>query len=259
MTIECPPAAVALAGRLADAAGDVIRPLFRQPIDVDDKADQSPVTAADRGAEEVMRRMIGDAFPDHGIEGEEYGIARPDAPWRWVLDPVDGTKSFVSGSPMFGTLIGLAHRGAPALGVIDQPVLRERWLAHGDQRTPLNGRPVAVRPCGSPDRAVVYGSTPDILGEGRLRVMHTFMQRSRFVRFCGDCYAFAMLATGFVDLVVEADLKPHDYTALIPVVRNAGGIVTDWTGHPGPFAGEASLVAAGDARVHAAALEILNA
>ena len=258
MAAPCPEAYVALAGRLADAAGAVIRPLFRRAIGIDDKPDSSPVTEADRGAEQVMRRMILAAFPEHGVEGEEFGLDNPAASWRWVLDPVDGTKSFVSGSPMFGTLIGLTQDGAPALGAIDQPVLGERWLAHGDAATTLNGSPVRTRPCERLDRAVVYTSTVDVMGPARLPLLLELIGRSRFVRHCGDCYAYAMLATGFVDLVVEFGLKPHDYTALLPVIRNAGGVVTDLAGHAGPFHGSVDLLAAGDARLHAQALELLN-
>jgi len=258
VALESPAGAIELAGRLADAAGEVIRPHFRTGIAIADKADASPVTIADRGAEEVMRRLIGEAFPAHGIEGEEFGLDRAEAPWRWILDPIDGTKSFVSGSPMFGTLIALTNAARPSLGVIDQPVLRERWLAHGGAPTTLNGRPVRVRACERLERAVVYTSTPDIWGRARWDTLARLIAGSRFVRSCGDCYAYGLLACGEVDLVLETGLKPHDFAALVPIVENAGGIASDWQGRPLPLDRPADFLACGDARVHAQAIALLN-
>ncbi len=147
MSDACPPAFIDLAGRLADAAGVVARRYFRQPVDVEAKADQSPVTVADREAEAVMRELIEAEFPDHGIAGEEHGDVRTDAEYVWHLDPIDGTRSFISGKPVFGILVGLAHHGRPLLGVIDQPVNGERWLGAAGRPTTLNGQPVSVRAC----------------------------------------------------------------------------------------------------------------
>jgi len=153
---------LALAAELADAAGEVIRPYFRQPIRVDDKPDLSPVTVADRAAETAMRRLIASRFPDHGIIGEEFGRERDDAPFLWVLDPIDGTKSFISGVPLFGTLIALTQHGRPILGIIDQPISRERWIGAAGRPTTFDGNPVRCRPCASLSAATVFATSPEM-------------------------------------------------------------------------------------------------
>ena len=248
----------ALAMRLADAAGAEILKYWRQPIDVDDKADDSPVTIADREAERVMRALINQTFPDHGILGEEFGNERLDASHVWVLDPVDGTRSFITGMPCFGTLIGLWSAGQPVLGVIDQPVTKERWLGQSGGGCTLNGKPVRVRPCPDIGKAALHSTGPEIFKADQLARFERLRQRVKLSRGSADCYAYALLATGFVDLVCEAGLKPFDYAAIVPVVEAAGGVVTDWQGQPLNLQSDGSILAAGDSRAHAQALEVLN-
>ncbi|MCC7274351.1 MAG: histidinol-phosphatase [Alphaproteobacteria bacterium] len=253
----CPPAAVALAARLADAAGAVIRPHFRTPVAIDDKADASPVTIADRDAETAMRRLIEDAFPDHGILGEEHGARAVDAEFVWVLDPIDGTKAFISGVPVFGTLIALLRGGRPVLGIIDQPILGERWLGVAGRGTTLNGRPVRVRACPQLDRATLFATSPDMFKGADVDAFERLRRAVKLTRWGADCYATAMVASGFADLVVEASLQTYDYCALVPVIEGAGGIATDWQGRPLGLASDGRSAIAGDARAHAAALERL--
>lgn len=229
---------VAFAEALADAAGAVIKRYWRLPIEVESKNEpgrpvpESPVTVADREVETVMRRMITEKYPAHGIYGEELGQTGLDAEYIWVLDPIDGTKSFITGKPLFGTLIALLHHGRPVLGVIDQCILRERWLG-ANGRTLLNGQP--VRSHGAPQlaEAMVYATTPHMFGSG-LEEDNFAQLRSRARRtlYGCDCYAYALLSSGFVDLVVEADLGVYDYCALVPVVTGAGGRISDWRGKP---------------------------
>jgi inositol-phosphate phosphatase/L-galactose 1-phosphate phosphatase/histidinol-phosphatase len=253
MTAPVDAALISFANELADAAGPIVRRYFRQGVAVDDKPDTSPVTIADREAESALRALIETRFPDHGILGEEHGSVRTDAERVWVLDPIDGTKSFISGVPLFGTLIALVERGAPVLGVIDQPISRERWIGARGHKSTLNGRPISTRACASLGAATLFATSPDMFkgadAEGFLRLKSAV----KLARFGGDCYAYGLLAAGFVDLVVEAGLKPYDYAALVPVITGAGGGMTDWEGKPLTLASEGRVLACGDPGLAAAA------
>jgi inositol-phosphate phosphatase/L-galactose 1-phosphate phosphatase/histidinol-phosphatase len=255
----CPQAHIDLAHALADAAGAVIRGYFRQPVVIDDKADASPVTIADREAEAAMRRLIKASQPDHGIFGEEYGEENTGAEWVWVLDPVDGTKAFITGMPSFGTLIALLHHGRPVLGIIDQPIRGERWLGLEGRPTTLNGQPIRVRACPSLDRVALYATGPEIFSGADARAFETLRDRVKLTRFGADCYAYGLVALGFVDLVVEAGLKPYDYLAMGPILTGAGGIITDWRGEELGLGSDGRVIAAGDLGLHQAAREILAA
>jgi histidinol phosphatase-like enzyme (inositol monophosphatase family) len=246
------------AHRLADAAGEIIRRYWRKPITVEQKPDDSPVTVADREAEQALRRLIRDAYPEHGIVGEEYGVESGEAELVWCLDPIDGTKSFITGRPLFGTLISLLHAGRPILGIIDQCVLRERWVGVRGQPSLHDGQPIRVRACPSVDRAVLFVTT--------LQMFKTAEDRAAFGRvhdavqlpmYGGDCYAYGLLAMGFADLVVEAGLDDHDFMALVPVIEGAGGIMTDWQGRALGRGSAGRVIAAGDPRIHAEVLELL--
>ena len=249
---------LALAAELADAAGAAIRPYFRTQLAVDDKADLSPVTVADRAAEAAMRRLIGERFPEHGIIGEEYGRERDDAEFVWVLDPIDGTKSFISGVPLFGTLIALAHNGRPIVGIIDQPISRERWVGADGRETTHNGIPVRCRACPTIVAATIFATTPDMFNGADAGAFARVAAAAKLVRFGADCYASGLVALGFADLVIEASLKPYDFGPMGPIVEGAGGIVTDWQGAPLGLRSDGRVVIAGDRRAHAEALALLN-
>ena len=248
---------LAFASQLADAAGEVIRPYFRKPLVVSDKADLSPVTAADRAAEETMRRLIEARFPGHGILGEEFGRVREDAEFAWVLDPIDGTKSFISGIPLFGTLIALTREGRPILGIIDQPISRERWVGAAGRPTTLNGAPIGCRACPSLAVATLFATTPDMFKGEDAAAFARVSAAVKLVRFGADCYAYGLLAAGFVDLVLEASLKPYDFCAMVPVVEGAGGVATDWRGAGLDLASDGRILIAGARRAHEAALALL--
>jgi inositol-phosphate phosphatase/L-galactose 1-phosphate phosphatase/histidinol-phosphatase len=253
-----PPEAIELAGRLADAAGAVIRQHFRSPVEVEDKPDQSPVTIADRGAEAAMRQLIEATFPEHGIYGEEYGVERGDAEHVWVLDPIDGTKSFISGVPLFGTLIALLHQGRPVLGVLDQPILGERWLGIDGVPTSLNGRTIRTRSCAALDRATLFSTTPELFAGADKAAFERVRAAAKLTRYGTDCYAFGLVAAGFVDLVLEVSLKLYDFAALVPIVTGAGGSLTDWRGGALRAGSDGRVLASGDARVAAAVLELIG-
>jgi inositol-phosphate phosphatase/L-galactose 1-phosphate phosphatase/histidinol-phosphatase len=240
---RCPKEFVSFANRLADAASEIQRHYFRQPLEIELKSDASPVTWVDKETEKVLRELIEHAYPDHGIAGEEFPAAREDAEFVWVLDPLDGTKSFLAGMPVFGVLISLAHGGRFVLGVIDQPILRDRWVGADGYGTMFNGTPVHTRRCSKLADAVVFLGKPYDTKIARLR------DKVKWARYGGDCYGYGLLASGFVDVVVDADLDDHDFGALEPVVRNAGGAITDWAGHPLAMGSSGEVIAAGDAHV----------
>jgi inositol-phosphate phosphatase/L-galactose 1-phosphate phosphatase/histidinol-phosphatase len=250
---------LALASDLADSAGEAIRPHFRQRIAVDDKADLSPVTIADRNAEAAMRPLIAARFPDHGIIGEEYGAERETAEFVWVLDPIDGTKSFISGVPLFGTLIALANRGRPILGIIDQPISRERWIGAVGRRTTFNGSTVHCRPCPKLAAATLFSTSPDMFKGADAAAQARVAAKTKLVRYGADCYAYGLVALGLIDLVIEASLKPYDFSAMAPIVEGAGGIATDWQGQKLSLASDGRVVVAGDPDAHREALALLAA
>jgi inositol-phosphate phosphatase / L-galactose 1-phosphate phosphatase / histidinol-phosphatase len=255
---ELPPEFVVLANRLADAARPIVARYFRTPVAIDDKTDQSPVTIADREAETAMRALLGAHVPDHGVWGEEHGAVRLDAEYVWVLDPIDGTKAFITGMPVFGTLIALLHHGKPVLGVIDQPILGERWLGIAGRRSTFNGKPISVRPCPTIEAAYMYSTAP-IMFSGPIEARHgALTQRVKLFRWGGDCYAYGLLASGQVDLVVEASLKLHDFAALVPVIEGAGGLITDWRGRPLDIDSDGTVLAASDPALHRATIEVLG-
>jgi histidinol phosphatase-like enzyme (inositol monophosphatase family) len=251
------PRFVQLANALADAARPIVARYFRTAVAIDDKTDNSPVTIADREAETAMRDLLTHHVPEHGVFGEEHGAVRTDAEYVWVLDPIDGTKAFITGLPIFGTLVALLHHGKPVLGIIDQPILKERWLGVAGERSTFNGQPISVRACPSLDRAYMYSTAP-IMFPGAYAGPHEALTRKvKLFRWGGDCYAYGLLAAGHVDLVVEASLKLYDFAALVPVIKGAGGLITDWHGRELDMHADGSVLAAGDAAVHRAASAVL--
>ncbi len=255
--------------RLADLSGAIALSHFRTSFAVDTKADESPVTIADRDGEAAMREAIRKAFPGHGIIGEEWGRENEDAEYLWILDPIDGTASFINGVPLFGTLIGLWRRArsgeaAPWLGCINHPALKERWIGGDGLPTTMNGRPARVRPCPRLKAATVYLTAGDhFVGDQGMRFarLEAAVHRRRFGGT--DCYHYGMVASGWTDIACEAGLKLHDYAAIVPVLQAAGATVSDWNGKPLKLESEKTaggcVVACGDRAVHAAAVEILSA
>ena len=253
----CPTSFIRLATELAELSGEIIRRYFRTPLAVETKADTSPVTAADREVEAAMRERIETAYPDHGVIGEEFGTYRADAEYVWVLDPIDGTKSFISGKPLFGTLIGLVHEGAPILGVIDHPALGERWIGARGVVTSFNGAPAKARPCPGLGEAILFATSPQMFEGANADAFDRLCREVKYPLFGTDCYGYGLLASGFADLVVEAKLRPFDYCALVPVVEGAGGVITDWEGRPLNLASDGRVIAAGDRRTHGECLKVL--
>jgi myo-inositol-1(or 4)-monophosphatase len=253
---------IALALRLSDVAGDILRRHFRMPLPVVQKADESPVTLADREVEHAMRAAIEAEFPEHGIIGEEFGDVRDEAAYQWVLDPIDGTRSFLGGYPLFTTLISLTHKGLPLLGVIYQPVLRERWFCvRGGTSTLTDAtgiKPAIVRGGRGLAAAVVATTSADYFTPLQLESFLKLKKHCAGSVLGGDAYAYAMLASGQIDVVVDAGLKPFDYCALVPVIEGAGGIITDWNGKAVTLGCDGRILAAANAALHAEALAHLR-
>ncbi|WP_120717068.1 inositol monophosphatase family protein [Tsuneonella amylolytica] len=239
---------IALAHRLADAAGAAIRPFWRGEIGLEAKDDASPVTLADRAAEDAMRRILAAEAPRDGIVGEEFGNEREGASRTWVLDPIDGTVSFAAGRPIFGTLIALLRDGFPVLGVIDQPIGGERWVGAAGRPTTFNGAEVRTRPCRDLAQAVLASTGPQYFDDHSAEHFMALAAKSAHKRMIwgGDCYNYGLLASGQIDLVCESGLKLYDFAALVPVVEGAGGTMADWNGEPLHAASEGHVIALGD-------------
>jgi histidinol phosphatase-like enzyme (inositol monophosphatase family) len=248
---------------LADISGTVIRPFFRKPLAVANKGTKGaydPVTEADRAAERAIRRALAKRWPEHGLIGEELGSVGEGSRFRWVIDPIDGTRAFIMGSPMWGTLIGLLDGEEAVLGLMDQPFTGERFWsgATGAHFRYGNVRPrrLQTRACAGLAEATLTTTHPDLFAKGReADAFARLATRVRMTRYGGDCYGYCLLAAGFVDLVVEAGLKTHDVVALIPIIERAGGRISTWEGGPAIEGGR--IVAAGDPRLHEQALAIL--
>ena len=252
----------AFVDELATVSGDTILPFFRTSLGVEDKnrtgGGFDPVTAADRAAEAAMRALIRRNFPGHGIIGEELGNERADAEYVWLLDPIDGTRAFITGMPNWGTLIALTRFGEAIFGMMHQPFTRERFTGDGGAaryRGPGGDRTLRVRPCGSVSDAVLYTTSPLIMKPDDRKRFGRVEEKVRLSRYGGDCYCYCMLAAGHVDLVIESELNPFDIVALIPIIAGAGGVITSWDGGPAEQGGR--ILAAGDKRMHAAAMELL--
>lgn len=240
----------AFACQLADAAATISLKYYRQSVTVDNKLSGGgfdPVTQADRGAEQAIRDLIESRYPDHQILGEEFGRKSTDSPFEWVLDPIDGTRAFISGLPTWGTLIGLRYNDEPIIGVIDQPYMRERylgWATAAASGATLNGKPITTRSCPTMQAATISTTDPDLFKDFERPLFDDLLAESKLVRYGLDCYAYAVLASGFFDVVIESGLELYDMMALIPVVRGAGGTATGWSGESPGASGR--LLAVGD-------------
>jgi myo-inositol-1(or 4)-monophosphatase len=252
----------AFVDKLAAVSGETIRPFFRSALSVENKSQSGgfdPVTAADRAAETAMRALIKKTFPAHGVIGEELPPERADAEYVWVLDPIDGTKSFICGMPIWGTLIALTRHGEPIYGMMHQPFTREQFSGDGAgacYRGPAGHRTLHVRACARLADAVMVTTSPLLMNDADRRSFARVEQAVRLSRYGGDCYAYCVLAAGHVDLIIETELKPHDVLALIPIIEGAGGVMTTWENGRPHDGGR--IIAAGDRRVHAQAMQVLN-
>ncbi|AHC73443.1 inositol-1-monophosphatase, putative [Candidatus Endolissoclinum faulkneri L5] len=251
-------AAMDFAIELANAARPIIIQYFRTPNIVDIKYDNTPVTIADRRIEKIMRAMIEDKFPDHGIASEEFAPKNLDAEYVWSLDPIDGTKAFIAGRPSFGTMIGLLHMGNPILGLIDCPILNERWIGGPEVTTTINGNKLMSLVHKTLDQAILTVTSPDMFNCLDAEIFNALKSKCKLTLFSGDCHNFCLLAFGTIDLVVESNLKDYDYLAPSAIITGAGGLLTDWSGLPVKLGSTTHIVAARNHSLHSAAVKILS-
>ncbi len=261
------PEIINFANYLADISGDVIKKYFRQDFangfEEIKKDNQTPVTLADKSAEEVMRNAIIKKFPDHGIIGEEFGNINSDAKYQWVLDPIDGTVSFVMGRPIFGTLIALCFEGKPVLGIINQPINNERWCAAIDNKATFNNNKIQTRNCADLSQAILCSTSPFFFqGENLIKLnkisSQTKYQSQGGIIYGGDCYLFGLLAMGQIDIIIEKGLNNFDFMALVPIVKAAGGVITDWAGKELDINSDGTVLACGDAKLHQKILGMIS-
>jgi inositol-phosphate phosphatase/L-galactose 1-phosphate phosphatase/histidinol-phosphatase len=250
---------IKIAHRLADAARPVVRKYYRTAVAVDVKADASPVTIADREVETTMRAILAEECPDHGILGEEHGHHNLDAEYVWVLDPIDGTKSFIVGKPSFATLIALCRNGKPVLGIIDQAITDERWVGIEGRETTFNGTTVTTRPCPALDQAIFFTTAPELFRGPQIQAYETIRTQCRQPMYGVDAYAYGLTALGLADVVVEANMQAYDFCALVPVVEGAGGKMSDWQGEPLHIYSDGCVVASGDHHCHEQVVAITRA
>lgn len=254
---------IAFAHHLADLSTDIAKKYFRLPNGEIAKDDDSPVTKADREIEEIIRAEIEKKFPEHGIIGEEYGTKNSDAEFVWVLDPIDGTSSFIIGRPIFGTLIALAHHKKPILGIMNQPITGERWIGIDGEGSWFNGKKIQTRNCKEISDAIMCASSPFFFKDRDAEILKklsglTKYQRLGGIIYGGDCYSYASLASGFVDIIIEPELKVYDYAALVPIIQMAGGVVTDWEGNDLGLKSPVRLAACANKELHEKVLKILK-
>lgn len=248
----------ALALELADLTRSVSLRYFRNEFVTDTKSDATPVTIADRECERLMRERIRAVFPEHGIIGEEHGSEQPGASHVWVLDPIDGTKAFISGRPLFGALIALCRDGRPVLGVVDCPAVDDRWVGIEGRPTTHNDMPCCARRCGRLEDALMYSTSPYMFGGNDAEAFERLRGRVKYSLFGGDCHNYGLAASGWIDLVVEAQMSVHDWAAIVPVAEGAGARISDWQGRPLTFESDGRVIMAGDERAHSAAVDLLH-
>lgn len=254
MNNPCAQEYIAFANTLADAARDVAKPYFRQALAVEYKAVNSPVTEADHAVETRLRGMIADAYPDHGVIGEEQAPVNAHAEFVWVIDPIDGTRLFITGVPLFTCLIALVQGARPQLGIIDQPVIGDRWVGARGHTTTFNGDSVHTRACASLDNAVLCTSNPAYFEGPDIAAFERLRERVSWTQYSGDSYGVGLIANGSMDLAVESGLGIYDFCAWGPVIEGAGGVVSDWRGAPITLQTGDKLLVSGDAGLHDQAL-----
>lgn len=246
---------ITLAHHLADEAGSIIGKHFRTNFEVESKADETPVTIVDRTVEARLREIVEKQRPEDGILGEEYGPVEGKNNYTWVFDPIDGTKSFVIGRPTFGTLIALCQDGVPILGIIDQPILKERWIGVKGQPTLFNGTSVQTRPCVSLKETRIASTSPSMMPE----VWPKFYDECGIVVWGGDCYSYGLLANSGLDAVIESGLGTYDFAAIPPIVEGAGGLMCDWEGKPLTLESDGKTLAIGNPALKEEFLSLINA
>ncbi len=243
------------ANHLADLSCNIVQKYFRKDIGEEKKFDDTPVTLVDKKVEKIIREEILKKYPNHGIIGEEYNDVNKDADFKWVIDPIDGTSSFVIGKPVFGTLIALTYKNNPIIGIINQPISNERWVGIKGEGVTFNNKNIVTRKSGSISNSILCATSPVFFKDLDLKFFNQVRDKTKYqkyggVFYGGDCYLFGLMALGYVDIIIETGLKCHDYCSLVPIVEEAGGVITDWSGKRLDINSNGQILACGDKRVH---------
>ena len=257
--MEALPELLAFANTVADQARQTSMRYFRTVPELSIKADGSPVTLADRETERVIRQLLTQSYPQHAVLGEEFGWTSSDRPYTWIVDPIDGTKSYLAGVPTFGMLLALLYDGVPLLGIIDIPAQDERWCGAVGQATTMNGRPVKSCNCAAVEQAVLTVISPDKFEGGNLAAVEVLSRLARVRCYSSDGYSHALLAAGYLDMVVAVGQEPFDYLAVVPVVEGAGGCITDWGGAPLGLDSDGRILVTATPALHREALNVIQA
>jgi histidinol phosphatase-like enzyme (inositol monophosphatase family) len=246
------------ANQIADKSGEVVRRYYRNLNDVEAKEDSSPVTIADREAEKTLRKMINQKYPEHGIQGEEFGIENEGAEYKWIIDPIDGTLSFMIGRPIFGTLIGLLKNNEPILGVIDQPINNERWVGASNSKTKFNDKTVEFSNCQYLKDATLCTTAPNYYTPKKLAIFNEIASKAKYNIYGGDCYNYGLAASGNVDVVLDSGLKQHDFLPIIPIIKGSGGIISDWNGNDLDINSNGDIIICSNKNLHDEILKVIN-
>jgi len=252
------------ANYLADISSKVAKQYFRTKNTGEvTKEDDSPVTKADRGIEKLIREEIEKKYPDHGIIGEEYGVKNPDADYVWILDPIDGTSSFIIGRPLFGTLISLTHKGESILGIVNQPITNERWVGVKGQGSFFNKEKIQTRNCQTISNAVMCASSSFYFKDQDAVMFRELCKLTKYqkiggVIYGGDCYSYASLAAGFIDIVIDPGLQVYDYAALEPIIKESGGVISDFKGNDLNLQSNVKLVACATKELHEEVIKFIS-
>jgi inositol-phosphate phosphatase/L-galactose 1-phosphate phosphatase/histidinol-phosphatase len=254
---------IRFANHLADLASEITAKYFRQHFGEENKDNDTPVTLADREIETAIREAITKKFPTHGIVGEEFGNSNENADYKWIIDPIDGTISFVIGRPIFGNLIALSHKNKPILGIINQAITKERWLGVVDGESKLNDHIIKSRNRDNISDAILCTTSPAFFKGKDLEIFEAIASQTKYQSqggaiYGGDCYLFGLLAMGSIDIIIERGLKNYDFMALAPIVNSSGGIITDWDGNELNLNSDGKVLACGDKKIHQEILKLIK-
>ena len=244
---------------LADESSKIIKEYFRKPLTINNKEDESPVTIADKNTESKIRELIEDKYPNHGILGEEFDTKNTNSEYTWVIDPIDGTRSFIAGYKDFGTLIALLHDQKPIIGIINCPIHDERWVGANGKNTTMNGKDVRTSNIKDINKSYLSSTGLYMFENSNFKKkFEKIIKETKYHRFGGDCYNYGMIASGYIDIVIENMLKVHDYMALIPVIEGAGGKITDKFGKVINIDSDGSVVVSANEKLHTQLIDIIN-
>ncbi|MDC0073951.1 histidinol phosphate phosphatase [Alphaproteobacteria bacterium] len=258
MIEECPNELFKVAEKSLEASSKIIKKYFRKSVDINEKLDGTIVSVADKETETIIRAIISQECPEHGIIGEEFEDINPNSEFKWILDPIDGTQSFITGKPIFGTLIALYFKDKPILGIIDQPIINERWIGKVSNITTFNGFQIKTSTKELLSDCFMESTSPFLFDKLQKQKFLNLVESTKKTGWGSDCYAYGLLANGYIDIICESNLKFYDFAAIVPVIEGAGGKITDWQGNNLNIHSDGNILASANSIIHKKALKILQ-